>query len=80
MTSAAAEVVTLGANNRLSSGRRSESSGGRQRSGRSVVPDEQEIPYPHHPEGNVMYDLAAIGVAAVCFCFTFALLYVLERV
>jgi hypothetical protein len=35
-----------------------------------------------HPRrgGRVMYDLAAIGVAAVCFLFVFALLYVLGRV
>jgi hypothetical protein len=30
--------------------------------------------------GRLMYDLAAIAVAAVCFCFALALLYVLERV
>jgi hypothetical protein len=30
--------------------------------------------------GRVMYDLAAIGVAAACFLFVFALLYVLGRV
>jgi hypothetical protein len=27
-----------------------------------------------------MFDLAAIGIAAACFLFIFALLYVLERV
>ena len=30
--------------------------------------------------GPAMFDLAAIGVAVVCFVFVFALLYVLERV
>jgi hypothetical protein len=27
-----------------------------------------------------MYDLAAIGIAAACFAFVFAILWVLERV
>jgi hypothetical protein len=33
---------------------------------------------PH--EEKVMYDLAAIAIAAACFAFTFVLLWVLGRV
>jgi hypothetical protein len=30
--------------------------------------------------GALMYDLAAIGIAAACFAFSFLLIYVLDRV
>ena len=30
--------------------------------------------------GALMYDLAALGIAAVCFAFCFFVLYVLEKV
>jgi hypothetical protein len=32
------------------------------------------------PSVDGVYDLAAIGIAALCFACVFALLYVLERV
>jgi hypothetical protein len=40
----------------------------------------RDVLYPRRLGGLLMYDLAAIGVAAVCFGFVFALLYVLDRV
>ncbi len=32
------------------------------------------------PERLLMYDLAAIGIAAACFAFVYLILWVLERV
>ena len=38
------------------------------------------VPYPPRAGGRLMYDLAALGIAAACFVFLFLLLYVLDRV
>jgi hypothetical protein len=35
---------------------------------------------PRQVGGSLMYDLAALGIAAVCFAFGFFFLYVMEKV